>query len=133
MRVDFDDLNGYTFSVKSKTFASKKVQREIEDDLMNWYKTNNKSLHDALKKFEEQMKKENNPDALNGFTKSDMEAWHEDEVFRSERMKKMAVASMKFDKEPPESLWKSEDLEVGKIELAYSFFTGVRQIPIDAI
>lgn len=120
-------MNGHKFTVKPKSVKARKIDKQLREELKEWQEKNNPKWLAFAKKHETALAegkpiKEEFPE---------IKEWIEDEEFRAKRFKLMADNSMSFDDEPPVSLWKSEELEYGIIEVAWDFFTGVRQIPND--
>lgn len=125
------EMNGYKFSVKPKSLLARKIDKELQKELRQWQEENNKEFVDFMEEHGDALAKrdfDNLPDDI-----PESHEWLEDVDFRAERFKKMADHSMEFKKQPPATLWKSEELEYGVIELAWSFFTGKRQMPMDML
>lgn len=125
------EMNGYKFSVKPKSLLARKIDKELREDLREWQEANNADFMKWL---------EDNKDVVENATANDLDVWKdapeskewlEDVEFRSTRFKKMADACMEFQKNPPKSLWESDEIEYGMIEMAWDFFTGKRQMPRD--
>lgn len=128
------ELNGHKFSVKPESLMARKVDAELKEDMKVWQEKNNA---DYLK-----WSKDNAEAIKNALADKDYdlfvdaptsEDWKLDEEFRANRFKKMADACLKFDKEPPAELWKSDEIEYSTLEEAFDFFTGVRKARLEAI
>lgn len=143
MRIAFDELNGHKFKLKPPSLLARKVKTELRQELQDWQEENNKALLDFSKENKEIMTRYydliNSDELVQAILLAEehnipeASDWQEDVEFRASRWKKMASVAMKFDKEPKEEFWKSDEIEFGIIDLAFDFFTGVRQIPMNAI
>lgn len=130
------EMNGYKFSVKPKSLLARKVDKELREELKQWQEENNKEYMEYLKKNEEEFNAalKNRDYTADVITEApDGKDWMEDAEFRAKRWKKMAEHCMEFDKNPPAKLWESEELEYGMVEMAWDFFTGKREIPMDML
>lgn len=122
-------MNGHKFTVKPKSLLARKIDKELKDEMKEWQEKNNKDFTDFIKKYGDKLVEKDIgalPDDI-----PESKDWMEDVEFRARRWKKMADACMDFKKPVPSSLWKSEEIEYGMIELAWDFFTGERKIPMD--
>lgn len=130
------EMNGYTAYVKPKSLLARKVDKELREELKEWQEKNNaeyvKWSQSNAEAIERALKDDNYTASVfdNAPQSND---WLEDEEFRAKRFKKMSDACMKFEKEPPTSIWKSDELEYGVIELAWGFFTGKREVPMNML
>lgn len=129
-------LNGYDFSVNATSLAARKIDKALKEDLAAWNDTHNKEYIEYTKKHADDIRKAlDNKDYTNRVFVDMPESkdWKDDAEFRAKRWSTMAKAAMKFDKTPPEDLWKSEEIEFGMVDLAFDFFTGGRTIPMDLL
>lgn len=130
------EMNGYKFSVKPKSLLARKVDKELKEEMREWQETNNKEYIDWQKKHSEEIEraleaKDYGADVFLNAPES--KEWLDDADFRSKRFKKMADACMVFEKTPKKELWESDEIEYGMIEIAWDFFTGKRQMPMNML
>lgn len=128
------EMNGHKFTVKPKSLLSRKVDKELKEDMKKWQQENNaeylKWSKDNSEKIQEALKENDLEMFQDAPTSKD---WLEDEEFRANRFKKMADACMKFKDQPKPSIWKSDEIEYGVIELAWDFFTGKQEMPTNTM
>lgn len=123
------ELNGHKFKVKSESFLSLKIDKEIKQDLKKWQEENNKEFNDFVGKYEKQIAS-GDFDSIPDFPEN--KDWRFDEEFRAKRYEKMATHAMDFEDLSDKELKKlcaSEQLEYGVIEEAWDFFVGRRRAP----
>ena len=116
------EFMGASFQVKPTPIRFDNIIEESRQMLLDWYKEHHPRLHKNIEKdvpFEKY--KTEDFEAVN--------SWRLDEDFRAKYCKFTAQNCMRFDREIPESVWKSDELELGTIEEAWDFFTNKRQIP----
>ncbi len=121
------ELNGHKFQVKPRTPKATIIEKELQKEMKEWHEKNNKEFLEFTKKYDKELADgdfDSLPDDI-----PESKEWIEDEEFRSKRYKKMADHCMEFQKAPPASLWKSDELEISVIEEAWDFFTGKRRVP----
>lgn len=122
------ELNGYKFTVKPESLSALKADKELKQDMKEWQEKNNKEFVDYMNKYEKQIAS-NDFESIPDIPES--KDWREDASFRAKRFKKMADYALNFNEQPPESLWKSEDIEYGVLNEAWDFFMGKRQTPMN--
>lgn len=130
------EMNGYKFSVKPKSLLARKVDKELREEMREWQEQNNKEYMEYSKEHSDEINEalKNKDFTAEVFIDApESKEWMEDEEFRAKRWKKMADCAMSFQKAPPASLWKSDELEYGMVELAWDFFTGKREVPMDML
>lgn len=129
-------INGHKASVKHKSLLARKIDKELKEEMKEWHEKNNTEYIEWQKKNSDAIEKalESKDYGADVFLNSpESKDWLEDVEFRSKRFKKMADACMEFSKQPPKELWESEELEYGVIEIAWDFFTGKRQMPMNML
>jgi len=133
--MKFNSLNGHSFQLKPKSLLARKIDKELKEEMKAWHERVNKKYMDFVEKHKKQYEKALLKDdyTLLPANIPESKEWLDDPEFRAVRFKKMAMASMEFDEPVPESLWASDELQYGVIELAWDFFTGERPIPIESI
>lgn len=121
------EFMGVKFEVKPTPIRFDKVIEERKQMLFDWYKENHPNVHKKLT---------SDKYTIDDFTFEELNhvnSWMLDEDFRAKYCKFTADKCMKLAKELPDSVWKSDDLEIGTIEESWDFFTKRRQVPINGV
>jgi hypothetical protein len=118
---------GVNFEVKPTPIRHDIIKEKSKDMLMGWYKENHPDLYDKINKDEV------DPDEFTMSDINNLEAWRLDEEFRAKYCKFQAESCMRFEKDIPDEVWASDELELGTIQEAWDFFTGMRTVPFDGV
>lgn len=124
------ELNGYKFTVKPQSLSALKADKELKQDMKEWQEKNNKEFVDYMNKYQKQIAS-NDFDSIPDVPES--KDWREDVEFRAKRFKKMADYALDFNEKPPASLWKSNEIQYGELNVAWEFFLGKRQTPMNML
>lgn len=122
-------FHGIHFYVKPTPIAIRKVEKEVNEMMQEWYKENHPEVLDTYYSNNdiENADAEELKQIAEYFEKQFK--WMEDVEFRSRYCKTMAEHAMDFDSQPPDDIWKRDDLEFSTIREAWDFFCGKRRIP----